>query len=542
MRHHRPSAGWGPTSVVIAAFAFASVGCGHDHRTADNNALGEAFVCTSAEDFESGASVNVDTDRVPGAVTLKQETSTFPFIWIALSARGTICKIDTRTGEIKGEYRTAPEAPSSDFSYPNPSRTTVGLDGSAWAGNRQARSVIHVGLVEANQAVDRNGNGVIDTSTGYGDVRPWPNASDVDTDGGVETAEDECILHFVRTVAPAVRHVSIAPDGDVWVSGIYGGDGDHVFQKLDHVTGAVLRTEGPFAGGGYGGLVDGNGVIWSASSGSPGVLRWDPSLPIDGANPKVIDIPNYGMAIDPSGFIWVGTLDGSATVRKLAPDGTVVGTFAQGTEYAQGLACGGNGDVWISSSLYGFDSVAHLRNDGTLVGIVHGVGLGSTGVAVDAAGKIWTANIQDSNASRIDPAGGDLAADGVTRIGAVDLTVPLPGASPYNYSDMTGAVALNTTSPQGAWQMVIDGVEAGRPWIDVHWNEEPEGVIPAGASVIVEVRVAETQVGLGAQLFVPVENGQPVALEGRFLEVRVTLKPAGDGAAPVLSDLTAWAE
>ncbi len=67
-------------------------------------------------------------------------------------------------------------------------------------------------------------------------------------------------------------------------------------------------------------------------------------------------------------------------------------------------------------------------------------------------------------------------------------------------------------------------------------------MIPAGASVIVEVRVAETQVGLGAQLFVPVENGQPVALEGRFLEVRVTLKPAGDGAAPVLSDLTAWAE
>lgn len=530
------STAWG-RAILFSSCALAAIssGCGGTGPPHHADTTVTAYRFTSDADFEQGTMVNTTCDAVPGAMTLKEETSTFPFIWIALSARGTICKIDTRTGEVKGEYRTAPET----FSYPDPSRTTVGLDGSAWAGNRQAGSVVHVGLLEANQAVDRNGNGVIDTSTGYGDVRPWPNASGEDTDGGVATAEDECILHFVPTAPSRVRHVSIDLDGDVWVSGI-GGDNDHVFQRIDHLTGAILRTEGPFTAGGYGGLVDGSGVVWSASSGSPGVLRWDPALPIDPSNPRVISIPNYGLAIDPWGNVWASSL-GNGVVTKLDPAGNVVGTYSQGTPYAQGLACDGNGHVWISSSLFGGTTVTHLLNDGTLVGFVDGVGDGSTGVAVAEDGKIWTANINASNASRIDPKAGPFGPDGVTPVGAVDLTVPLPDASPYNYSDMTGAVALNSTAPQGSWQVVVDGSDPGCAWTHLTWNEEAAGTVPAGASVVVEVRAADTVVGLGGQTFVATGNGAPVAVLGRFLEIRVTLKPAPDGASPVISDLTAYA-
>ena len=48
--------------------------------------------------------------------------------------------------------------------------------------------------------------------------------------------------------------MSINADNNVWVSGI-GGRNDRLFELLDGDTGQVLRTEGPFACGGYGGLV-----------------------------------------------------------------------------------------------------------------------------------------------------------------------------------------------------------------------------------------------------------------------------------------------
>jgi len=53
------------------------------------------------------------------------------FIWIALSGRGTIAKVDTLTGAVLGEYKSAPDGRGKD-----PSRTTVDLNGNVWAGNR----------------------------------------------------------------------------------------------------------------------------------------------------------------------------------------------------------------------------------------------------------------------------------------------------------------------------------------------------------------------------------------------------------------------
>jgi len=520
------------SGVAVAALVLFVAGCGDCNTGVLPGRIDPESLYTTAADFARGTAVNLDGGAGGGGgaaavLTLKAATSTFPFIWIALSARGTICRIDTDTGEILGEYRTMP-----DELFGNPSRTTVALDGSVWAGNRSGASLIHIGLPEANQAVDRNGNGTIETSEAYGDVLPWPHVSDPIS---VSTAEDEAILHFVPTLASATRHVCVNADNDVWVSGRFGSN-DSVFQLVDGETGAILRTEGPFAAGGYGGLIDRNGVIWSASSSGP-LLRWDPDLPIDGTNPKIINIPNYGLAVDPSGWIWVTSLSGNQ-IRKVSPDGdTVLGPFEHGSDSAQGVAVTANGHVWVSSSLIGGTTVGHLLNDGTFLGNVTGVGNGSTGVAVDSKGKVWTANINSSDATRIDPSAGPIGSDMVTPIGAVDLTVPLPGASPYNYSDMTGAVALGATSPQGTWRVVRDGVHAGQAWERIVWNTEPEGAVPPGASIVVEARAADTSVGLGSQSFVAVANGGPLGLVGRFIEVRVTLKKSVGGASPVLSDI-----
>jgi hypothetical protein len=548
--------------VSAAAFACATLlalGVLVLGGTVGSAAVSGSDVTYSADvDWDKGTQVNVNhTAPNNNQLQLNAVTSTFPFIWVALSNRGTIAKIDTATGTILGEYSTGPDT----YNYPDPSRTTVSLDGSVWAGNRQGQcpiqitavgdyvrcgGVIHVGLEEANQCIDRNGNGTIETSGGYGDVLPWLNVLGEDTDGGVSSAQDECILHYTKVAASATRHVTINADGDVWTSGRFASN-DAVFELVDGATGEVVRSEGPFNCGGYGGLIDGNGVIWSASS-SGAVLRWDPDEALGPENPKCLNIYNYGLAIDPNGNIWVSTLGSGCNVTKLAPDGTVLGTFSQHV-CAQGLASDSRGHIWISSSLSCSSNcvVSHLDNDGNHIGSVPiSPNAGPTGIAVDSQGKIWSANINSSTASRIDPNAGPLSSfDGLTPVGALDLSVDLPAgpnpgqpvSRPYNYSDMTGTALLQNTSPQGTWTVVQDGGAAGKNWGTVRWNQEAQGSVPAGSSITVEVRASDTEAGLGSQAFVAVSNDTPFALTGRFLEVRVTLRPNQQGQSPVLSDI-----
>lgn len=494
---------------------------------------GREFVYTLDEDFDLGAALRVNHDA-PGSdqLQISPEGGTFPYVWVAASARGTMVKIDAETGEILGEYSTNPDNRGNS----DPSRTTVGLDGSVWVGNRNDQSVTHVGLPELNQCVDRNGNGVIDTSTGYGDLLPWPNASGQDTNGGVSTAQDECILHYVKTSSSGTRHVSVTRDNDVWVS----GTGNRVFNLISGRTGEILRTVTGAPCGGYGGLIDGAGVIWSTTSGS-GLLRWDPAVDPPTAESRrcIAGLEPYGLAIDDAGWVWVSAY-GSHRVRKVSPDGdTVLGPFGLGgSGNAQGLAVDGSGDVWVSSGLNaGVRSIAHLRNDGSLVGRVPDVPRGSTGIAIDHQGKVWAAAYQDSAAARIDPSRGALGPDGVTPIGEVDLVVPLPGAIPYNYSDMTGFIAVTRTAGLGSWTVIQDGGIAGAEWGSIVWNTEPEAFVPAGSSIEVEVRAAESVPALGIEPWQAIQNGLPFVRFGRYLQVRVTLRSNTSGQTPVLSDL-----
>lgn len=500
---------------------------------------------TTDANFDLGLPVNVNHDVVHDQLQLNKDTSTFPFVWIALSQRCTIAKVNTQSGAILAEYRTIADSASSGCR--ESSRTTVGLDGSVWVGHRGPGGATHMGLAEVNQCIDRNGNGQIDTSTGYGDVKPWPG-----TVSDVSAAEDECIIHHVDTDGPPVsfsdtRHMSIDADNNLWI-GTFGGSR---FIRVNGATGAIeTQTPFDFNCGGYGGLIDGNGVIWSANGGSPGLLRWDPNAPDSATNPRCItqnaqggSFGVYGLAVDRNGSIWLTTF--GSQVYKVSPDGnTIQGPFLHGANNAQGLAVAPNGDVWVSSSLSCFGdgcTVGHLKNDGTFVGNVpNPTGAGSTGVAVDASGKIWTANRSDNTATRIDPNGGPLGADGTTPVGAVDLTVDFPAGpgnrpspSPYNYSDMTGAQLLSSTAPQGSWTVTQDGGAAGFKWGEIVWTHET----PAGAAVLVEARAADSEAGLGSVEYAAVTNDTPFSMTGRFIQVRVTLRPGDEDASPVLKDI-----
>ena len=530
--------------VALVAFAALILGAG---TAASAPVPGTDVLYTLDADFDQGTLTNVNHDAPNNdQLQLNESTSTFPFIWIALSQRCTIAKINTETGVILGEYRTISDSAGCNQS----SRTTVAIDGSVWVGHRGPGGVTHVGQSELNQCIDRNGDSVIQTSTGYGDVLAWPG---VDSDA--VNAADECIIHHVDTNAVGLfdsRHMSIDASNNLWVGDFAGGGN---FVRINGATGTVASPVKDTPCGGYGGLIDGNGVIWSAQG---SLLRWDPNAPDSGSNPACVNAGHgvYGVAIDSNGFIWTSSLFGG-TVSKLSNDGTSFSLFPQGNPNAQGLAVDSDGDVWISSSLFCGSGcqVAHLKNDGTFVGFVDNPsGAGSTGVAVDAAGKIWTANLNANTATRIDPNAGLLGCGGTgcgdgTRVGAVDLVVDFPATPgrplpyPYNYSDMTGAQLFSSTAPQGTWTVTQDGGAAGTAWSRITWNTEPEGSVPAGTALTVEARAADSEAGLGSETYVAVSNDVPFTMTGRFIQVRVTFEPDDESdASPVLSDIRIQAE
>ena len=170
-----------------------------------------------------------------------------------------------------------------------------------------------------------------------------------------------------------------------------------------------------------------------------------------------------------------------------------------------------------------------MTRDGDLLGLaeLHTVdedGFGPTGVAIDAAGKVWVTCYRSHTAKRVDSA---------TR--QVDLTVDLEGdshplrrAGPYNYSDMTGAVALGALK-FGMWTDVYDSgiTDPENPprWTLVTWNDEPGcPAQPSGTEIRVQVRAVHspTELGVTREPFREVENGVPIlpGFEGRFVQSR----------------------
>ena len=475
-------------------------------------------VYTLNADFDEGSYINV-THSFPDQLQLDDRARNFNFIWVAVSSKGTVVKIDTETGAVLGEYLTSPEGQPR-----NPSRTTVDHNGNVWATNRDGNSVLRVGLSENGQCVDRNHNGVIDTSQGYGDVRPWTNAGGADTNGGVGTAADECVINYTRVNSSGTRHVSVTTDNDVWVS----GTGGQRFDLIDGRTGQIKRSEPSVGYGGYGGLIDKSGVIWSARP----LLRWDTSKPLagpGGVNWQGYGHDSYGLCIDGKGNVWNTSLGGNL-IYKFAPDGTHLGTFGHGSYWAQGCVVDKNDDVWVAHSLND-SSVGHLKSNGAFVGNVP-VGSGPTGVAVDARGKIWATNHNSWNVSRIDPSRGPVGADGATLVGEVDFTTRNLGGIPYNYSDMTGST-LSGAPGQGTWSAVFDSRVAGAEWGRVGWTARVCG------DGLITVSVATGEDGANFGQPVTVSNGDdPDVPNGRYAKVSVRFERAASGESPVLYDLS----
>ncbi len=490
-----------------------------DEATVVVNPRPHAFkIYTLNSDFNLGSLINLSTNPAD-QLQLDSTIRSFKFIWVAVSSKGTVVKINTETGQIIGEYFTSPNGQPRD-----PSRTTVDQNGNVWATNRAGNSVVHIGLVENGQCVDRNGNGVIDTSTGANNIRPWTNTGGVNTNGGVSTAQDECILHYTRVNSFGTRHVSVTTNNDIWVSGTSG----QRFDLIDGVTGAIKRAEPSVGFGGYGGLIDRNGVIWSANP----MLRWDTVNPLtgpNGVNWRGFNHPSYGLCIDSLGNVY-NTSFGNGTIRKFAPNGTLLGSFNQGSPWAQGCVVDRNDHVWIAHSL-NTNTVGHMLSSGVYIGTIT-VGSGPTGVAVDGDGKVWATNFNSRTVSRINPAAGPIGGDGVTRVGAVDFTTPDLGGNPYNYSDMTGST-LTGAPDTGTWTTVFDSQIPSAEWGRIGWTAQQCG----DGLITVSLSTSENNTTFSTPVIV--SNGDdPVVPNGRFIRISVRFERASSGESPILYDLS----
>jgi streptogramin lyase len=517
---------------------------------------GKNVLYTVDADFDQGVLQDVNHNAPNNnQLQLTKSTAFFPYVNVAASDRGTMLRIDVNTGAIVGEWWSAPDGRGR-----NPSRTTVDKLGNTWLSNRNEAdggkgSVTRVGVILGgtrsnadgsanpvgdylkgpfayNTCDDRDQDGLFATSRGMGDRRAWTNAGGANDNGGVSTAADECVITYSRVTGTNTRTVAVDANNDLWTGGL---DQDH--EKLDGISGApIAGTQFNLGCGGYGGLIDKAGTLWSARFGA-NLLRYVPSTSsgacLDGTH------GDYGLGMDPNtGEIWHTNVAGDR-IAKLAANGTVLGAYPHGNYSAQGVAVDENSNVWVAHSINGpATTVGHLRTDGTYVGNVSlPGGSGPTGVAVDTNGKIWVTNYYTSNVMRIDPNAGPAGGGGFP-VGAVDLVVDLgAGAGPYNYSDMTGSVLGEITAPVGTWSVVQDGGVAGQTWGKVTWNTEPQGSEPAGTSITVEARTSNTEAGLAAQPFAAVANGTQFTMTGRYIEVRSTLRASPNGTSPVLSDL-----
>jgi len=164
-------------------------------------------------DFDEGVLVGVEHDTTHDQLQLSEEHVVPPYIWIP-NNEGTVSKIHTETGNELGRYWVAPNPAREPFygqheNYPDypawippahcsPSRTTVDLQHNCWVGCRDAGTVVKIGLYETGHYVDRNEDGIIQTSrdlNGDGNIQNYIDP--ITLEKKIELlpwGEDECVL------------------------------------------------------------------------------------------------------------------------------------------------------------------------------------------------------------------------------------------------------------------------------------------------------------------------------------------------------------
>jgi hypothetical protein len=493
----------------------------------------------------------------------------FGYLWIANTGDNTVSKVDIENGNEVARYAAVrgsnglniPGVPSpGGYNGDNqncgncPSRTAIDFKGDAFVANRAfgRQGTVTKFANSFEDCVDRDGNGVIDTS------------ADVNGDGRIDinsTSEflgesDECILWTTPVGGNGGTPRAIAidaggPDGEagnVWV-GLYsenrviqisGDTGDPVTRNGSAV---VVDTQGQAP---YGAAVDGGGNLWVTGLDDGDETYLVKVNTFSATLTQIYSIPDdddgcsrgYGIAIDTKQRIWLGGWNcqdvkvfDQETENFFRSDFDDVGN-------TRGVAVDTNNNVWVAFNdgkvgRIDVDDLINLGNNAPvelidmplLPGFADNKIDATIGVGIDRNGACWAVSRNDEEqygtATRIDTNG--------------DVTAFPVGHRPYTYSDFTGFGLANVVRPSGYWRGVIEGcatTDAITDWAELTWFENE----PPGTTVRMRVRVADTVAGLANATWYGPWDDSPVDLsplpDAKVMEVEVQLSTEDPEVSP----------
>jgi|GEM_PF-1252697 len=460
----------------------------------------------------SGVATNTQGELVlSGAGTVGKPDS----IWIAGTGAKVLSKLNTATGKETARYHACNSG----------SRTAVDLVGDAWLGCRSGGQVMKVSGSPAG-CVDKNGNGVIDTS------------KDTNGNGVIDASEmkpygqDECVRFIVRphNSENTIRAVGVDVDNHAWV----GGWNRRYLWRLHPTTGKVVDSIN-LACNPYGLAIGKQGVIWVSGRGCSSLLRVDPvtkSVKKVGHNKG----SPYGVAIDYKGRPWIANTN---TYTSMYDPLTAKWTSIAHQNRSRGVTADANGNVYVALDTTSQIAVIDVDSLSVSAHISVGSGRYPVGVSVDFDGKVWTVNQSKSTTTKVDPNTKQI-------IGEYPV-----GKSPYTYSDMTGYALHNLLVGKGVFHTVFYAADAFNPFLPKKtWTFAKllgDVSVPAGASVTMRWRVAPSVPDLNKAVWsAPVAvNAWPVDLKslgvktGPVIGIELTLKASQTGASPIIKSLGA---
>nr|WP_161501616.1 putative Ig domain-containing protein [Rhodopirellula sp. SM50] len=482
------------------------------------------FVYTTADDFQAGELFNLQADQDAGSIQLNASggIEILPIIWISNSGDGTVSKFNTETGEELGRYRTGANSAT------NPSRIAVTGDGAAWVANRGDNTSIPYNAVKIlhDGFIDRNGNGVVDTSfDANGDGRisgdemlPW----DANGDGQPDDERIAMTIHAGRNrsnpeqwnYGGGARGIAIDGNGKLWV----GLLNRNQYEVFDEATGAFEKIVA-VSGSPYGSVIDSNGILYSTTANSRQLDRIDTHTQ---SYLGSIDIGQtmYGITLDESGVVWTSGWQGSYLTRYDPATGEIDHyNSATGESSGGGVAVDHNGDVWAAhyDGTYLFKwEFADDRRTLTQAKTVETGAHALKGAAVDADGFFWTTSLGSNTAIKVDPDTDQVA-----------LSVPT-GNSPYNYSDSTGSVRANLLR-EGTWSETIDSGRTSTVWTTARAIADT----PEGSELTIRVRASDDPDTLDSLPWTITESLATLQdVRGQFLEVQLALQSSDPAVDP----------
>lgn len=502
--------------------------------------------------------------------------NTVEAVWVSNTLEGTVSKLNAATNEELARYPSVDDAPPTG-AYPWDQTCVDGVSGNcpaatavdqlrhAYVANRafNGQGTVTKYAAGLGDCVDRNNNGVIDTS------------KDDDGDGTIDInnpsefvgTADECILWTVAVGqqgpslgvprALAVGASGGAGAGDVWVGVFY----DQEACALDPASGAVnvcvstnvsdVNRFRPFAA-----VTSQEGRIWMVDRSetdkagdrrrlgyvNPVTLGFQTTNPVpSGTGCGDNDLAFYGIALDTDDHIFLaGAPDCGPGLYRFTLTGTTTGfwdTYSlPGSGTPRGLALDGS-SLWMTvSHTTGFgaldDRLVQFNATNPNVSTTHNIPTGQQpiGVAVSSSGDVWAACATGDVAARFTPSTGTWN----------ERTI---GSGPYGFGDSSGYSLNVLVNPNGFYRYVVEGCTAGiSQWESVEFEADT----PPGTSLAFRLRTANGVADLSSAPWVgPFSGASPIDLrappgpvpEGLFAELEIILQATDVATLPRVRDV-----